>query len=35
MDVETFDQIMMSKEKVGDDATYLKENTVADVMLYE
>lgn len=34
MDVETFDQLQVSRERVGDDATYLKENTTADLLLY-
>lgn len=34
MDVESFDQLAMSKDRIGEDAGYLKENTVADILLY-
>ncbi len=34
MDVESFDQLMLSRDKVGDDASYLKENTIVEVLLY-
>jgi elongation factor P len=34
MDVESFDQLAMGKERVGDDANYLKENINADVLMY-
>lgn len=35
MDQETFDQVTLSKEWVGDQILYLRENDVAQVVLYQ
>ncbi len=35
MDTESYDQIILMKEDIGDGIRYLKENTVIDIMLYE
>ena len=34
MDVESFDQLALPKDRVGDDAGFLKENTNAEVLMY-
>ncbi|MHB1005194.1 MAG: elongation factor P [Chloroflexota bacterium] len=34
MDVESFDQLALPKDRVGDDAGYLKENTNAEVLMF-
>ncbi len=34
MDTDTFEQLVLPAERVGDDAGYLKENTTADLLMY-
>lgn len=35
MDTETFEQVTLTAEQLGDDVLYLKENTVVDLLTYD